>query len=92
MIFLSKEDFYKTKAWKRKRLSILKRDKYLCQHCKRYGRRRDATTVHHIKHYEDYPELGLVDSNLISLCSTCHNKEHPEKVERKYNPPRSKTF
>lgn len=40
---------------------------------------RDATTVHHIKHLDEHPELALVDSNLISLCADCHNKAHPEK-------------
>lgn len=72
-------DFYKSKAWKRKRETILKRDGYMCQHCKRYGRIREAVTVHHIKEYKDFPELGLSDDNLVSLCNACHNKEHPEK-------------
>ena len=70
---------YKSGKWKRKRRSILKRDKYLCRECKKYGRRRDAQTVHHIKTVELFPELAFVDSNLISLCNACHNKAHPEK-------------
>ena len=77
---VSKEVFYTSSAWKKKRSMILRRDKYLCQNCKRYGRQRQATMVHHIKHYEDAPELALTDSNLISLCSDCHNKAHPEKA------------
>lgn len=76
---MTEREFLETKAWKRKRKYILRRDKYQCQYCKRYGKNREATIVHHIKHYEDYPELGLVDSNLISLCPGCHNKQHPEK-------------
>ena len=71
--------FYLTPRWQRKRAAILRRDKYLCQECKRYGRMRDAKTVHHIKHLEDAPELAFEDSNLISLCYSCHNKMHPEK-------------
>ena len=39
--------------------------------------------VHHIKPRRDYPELALVDSNLISLCDECHNKMHPEKGGRR---------
>lgn len=70
---------YKSGKWKRKRRSILKRDKFLCQECKKYGRRRDAQTVHHIKAVELFPELAFVDNNLISLCNACHNKAHPEK-------------
>jgi 5-methylcytosine-specific restriction protein A len=51
-----------------------------CQKCKRRGKVSKATCVHHKKHLKDYPELALVDSNLISLCYACHNEEHPEKL------------
>lgn len=73
------DSFYKSARWKKKRHAILKRDGYMCVECKKYGRRRDATTVHHIKELEQYPELALVDSNLVSLCEACHNKMHPGK-------------
>jgi len=73
------DEFYKSEKWKRKRAAILRRDGYLCQDCKRYGRMRQATTVHHIEHYDERPDLALVDSNLVSLCAACHNARHPEK-------------
>ena len=73
------EQFYKSARWKKKREHILRRDKYLCRNCLRYGRIRERTEVHHIKHADEYPELWLEDSNLVSLCKACHNKEHPEK-------------
>jgi len=76
---MNTEAFYLSSKWKRKRKAILKRDGYLCQICKRYGRRTDAQTVHHIKHLDEYPELALENSNLISVCNACHNKLHPEK-------------
>ena len=72
-------DIHKSMRWKKKREQILRRDKYLCQDCKRYGRRVDATEVHHIKHVDEYPELAFESSNLVSLCAACHNKRHPEK-------------
>jgi len=78
------EGFYKTKTWKRLRESILRRDHYQCQHCKRYGRMRQATTVHHIKHLDEYPELACDPHNLISLCDSCHNLMHPEKGGRRF--------
>lgn len=74
------DNFYKTSGWKNKRTKILKRDEYMCQECKRYGRTAAATTVHHI-----IPlswcliygiELALASINLISLCDKCHNKMH----------------
>lgn len=75
---------YKTKKWKHKRAAILRRDGYLCQECKKYGRKREAVTVHHIKHAETNPELVYADDNLVSLCGACHNKMHPEKGGRRW--------
>jgi 5-methylcytosine-specific restriction endonuclease McrA len=46
---------------------------------------REAKEVHHIKHLEDYPELAFDDNNLISLCSACHRKMHPEKGSLRMN-------
>lgn len=80
---MTEKEFIDSKAWKKKRIRILRRDKYQCQYCKRYGKRTEATEVHHIKHYADYPELGLADSNLVSLCHACHNKQHSEKGGRR---------
>lgn len=76
-------DFYRSRQWEKKRMMILRRDKYRCQRCKRYGKQTEATTVHHIKHLDEYPELALTDSNLISLCAACHSKAHPEKGGRR---------
>lgn len=84
------ELFYKSKAWKKKRESIMRRDGYMCQECKRYGRQTQAQQVHHIKHLDEYPELAFDDLNLQSLCNACHNKKHPEKIKaasKKKSPP-----
>lgn len=70
---------YKSTHWKKKRVVILKRDGYMCVECRKYGRIKEAVTVHHIKHVDEYPELAYIDSNLESLCNSCHNKMHPEK-------------
>ena len=73
---------YNSEKWKKKREAILRRDHYQCQWCKRYGRITAATTVHHIKHVEDRPDLVYEGANLISVCNDCHNKLHPEKAKR----------
>lgn len=73
---------YESPRWKRKRASILCRDGYQCQECRRYGRMREADVVHHIKHADEFPELAYTDSNLVSLCTACHNKAHPEKAKK----------
>ena len=67
---------YKNKQWKNLRERILKRDGYACQECKRYGRSKQATMVHHIFPANDIPEYQYLSDNLISLCNTCHNKLH----------------
>lgn len=71
--------FYKSKAWRRKREYILMRDGFQCQECKKYGKNTDAKIVHHVKEVEDFPELKLKCSNLVSVCASCHNKIHVEK-------------
>lgn len=70
---------YHDKRYKRAREAALRRDEYCCQHCKRYGRMRQATITHHIKPVEIAPELAFNADNLVSLCMSCHNKMHPEK-------------
>lgn len=72
--------FYKKQSWERKRAVILRRDEYLCQECKRYGRSASANTVHHIYPLEEYPHLAFVSDNLISLCAVCHERMHDRQT------------
>lgn len=67
---------YNSKKWKRVRERALKRDGYLCQLSKRYGKRVPANTVHHIYPTEDYPEYAYCLWNLISLSESMHNTLH----------------
>lgn len=77
-------------GWKHLRLRALRRDGFMCQECKRYGRVRQATEVHHKKPVDSYPEFAFCLDNLVSLCHACHNKKHPEKalaMGRRYEAP-----
>lgn len=67
---------YKRKAWELKAKVIKKRDGFMCQECRRYGKNKDAECVHHIYPADEYPELFYNNNNLISLCNACHNKMH----------------
>ena len=69
-------NFYKSTQWKRKRTIVLKRDQYECRECKRYGKSRTATTVHHCYPLLEHPEHRLATWNLLSLCGKCHDKMH----------------
>ena len=67
---------YRTARWQRLRARVLKRDGYMCQVSKRYGRQVEATTVHHIFPASQYPEYQWCDWNLISLSASAHDKMH----------------
>lgn len=67
---------YTCSRWRHKRKHILNRDEGMCRNCIRYGKVRDATTVHHVWPTEEYPEYQWADWNLVSLCSKCHNEMH----------------
>lgn len=93
--------FYKSRQWIRLKESVLKAAHYECAECRaqgkitRYdidseGNKRLLSTVHHVMHVRDHPELALsrtykdmetgeVKQNLIPVCKACHNKLHPEK-------------
>ena len=65
-----------------------------CYKCRKKGKITQAQTVHHINHVKDRPDLALTQyiiteqgekkANLIPLCNSCHNKEHPEKQYKAY--------
>ncbi len=71
---------YGSAKWKQKREHILRRDKYICQDAKRYGRFVEAETVHHIFPAEYFPEYAWEDWNLISLSWKAHNEMHDRKT------------
>lgn len=69
-------NLYHTTKWKAKREMILRRDGYLCQLSKRYGKYEQAETVHHIFPLEEFPEYALESWNLISVTKAMHNSLH----------------
>ena len=75
---------YDGMRWKRKRLEALRRDRYPCQYCKRYGKLTPADEVHHILTIDEAPEKAYDLDNLVSLCRACHNKLHGIKGAKGY--------
>jgi 5-methylcytosine-specific restriction protein A len=51
----------------------------MCQECRKYGKNTEAKIVHHIIELEDDWTQRLKNNNLVSVCASCHNKQHPEK-------------
>lgn len=68
-------DYYGTR-WKKKREKILRRDGYMSQLSKRYGKMVEAQVVHHIFPADTYPEYRWEDWNLISVSLAEHNALH----------------
>lgn len=61
---------------------VLNRDDYTCQHCK--GKRKDSKLeVHHIVFRSQ--RGSDEESNLITLCHTCHKALHSGKIKLKLN-------
>ena len=67
------------RVWKRIR------DRYmnahpLCEQCQMEGRLTKAEQVHHIKPLSEGGDHS--DSNLMSLCSSCHSRIHAQRGDR----------
>lgn len=77
--------FYRSPKWEHKRAKILRRDGYLCQISKRYGKTVPADTVHHIFPRDEFPEYQLSDWNLISLSASVHDTMH-DRTSGKLSP------
>ncbi|UII56702.1 HNH endonuclease [Cytobacillus spongiae] len=73
--------FYNCRKWRKLSKRIQKRDNYECQKCKRRGKYSKGKNVHHIRELKVVPELAYAEDNLETLCISCHNEEHPEKLE-----------
>lgn len=89
--------FYDWPEWDERRAQVMALDHSECVLCReRWHRYRRAELVHHVKHLRDRPDLALsiVDPDtgkrqLVSLCKTCHEDEHPEWRRRSaaFSPP-----
>lgn len=73
---------YKSKRWLLKRERVLRAAGYKCQYYKRYGKRIDATMVHHIYPVDQYPEYQWEDWNLVALSNEAHEKMHDRRTGR----------
>ena len=80
--------FYIWSEWLKVRKRVLDLDKDECQDCKAKGIYTKATTVHHINHVKNRPDLALEiytndgdtrRRNLVSLCHDCHEIRHGRK-------------
>lgn len=66
-------DALKSPRWQRKRLEIMKRDNFECQHC---GDKESQLHVHHRRYLNNKMPWEYDDIYLITLCDSCHAKQH----------------
>lgn len=69
--------------YKNWRQFIFERDDYTCQMCNNKGKYLEA---HHIKKFNNFPELRFDLNNGITLCKNCHDKtkKHEEEYENQF--------
>lgn len=70
------DPFYKSRRWEKLRAAVLRRDGYRCQASRRFGKRVEATTVHHVFPREEFPEYQWAPWNLVSLAGDEHDRMH----------------
>ena len=69
-------DGYHTMRWRKLRAAILRRDGYMCQEARRFGKHVEAETVHHCWPAEEYPEFAWAPWNLVSITIEAHRAMH----------------
>lgn len=76
--------FYRSKSWIN--LSYLYRLKNpCCEKCLELGLIRKADVVDHIIEIRDDYEKRLDETNLMSLCHSCHNKKTAKEKKKRKN-------
>jgi len=89
---MNRHEYYKLlqdPKWKIKASFIRKRDKHMCRHC---GKKSHRLQVHHTIYIKGHMPWEYDNETLISLCSTCHKKEHgieTKKKKKKVDKPKS---
>lgn len=72
--------FYHSKPWKDLREFVFRRDKGLCQRCKRHGKVKPGKIVHHKEPLTpdniNNPSIALNDKKCELLCKQCHEEVH----------------
>lgn len=62
------------------RKAVLRRDHYMDRVEWRYGKRKEATIVHHIFPREEFPQYQWEPWNLVSVSMATHNRVHDRET------------
>jgi 5-methylcytosine-specific restriction endonuclease McrA len=75
--FMTYGEKLKDPRWQKKRLEIMERDEWICKYCQC---KNQTLHVHHKSYEYGSDPWDYVDSNFITLCEICHQKEEVEKI------------
>ncbi len=75
-------DQYKDPRWQEKRLSIMQSDGFRCRRC--HSKDKELH-VHHLKYKKNSKPWEYPNSNLVTLCESCHEEFHALKTELNFN-------
>lgn len=64
--------------WQKKRVEVLLRDEFRCQHC---GNNEETLHVHHLRYEKGKMPWEYDNSGLITLCHRCHEAESKSNAE-----------
>lgn len=76
MVMNNPDPFYLSRRWQKLRASVLRRDGYVCQVSKRYGKFVQAEVVHHVFPRDEFPEYEWEPWNLVSVTKAAHQSLH----------------
>lgn len=71
-------DLLKDPRWQKKRLEIMQRDNFTCQHCLATDK---SLQVHHLVYEKGKKPWEYENDELITLCEMCHQNEEDEKCD-----------
>jgi 5-methylcytosine-specific restriction endonuclease McrA len=77
--------FRQRAKWRKKSKQIREDAKYLCEVCRDKKKLvYEGLSVHHITPLKEDTSIGYEDTNLICLCSQCHELAEAEMIDRDY--------
>lgn len=79
------EDLLKDPRWQKRRLEIMQRDNFTCQHCGNGLNDGISLNVHHIRYRRNLMPWEYDDTDLTTLCEKCHKEEHSAKTKANRN-------
>jgi len=77
--------FRQKAKWRRKSKQIREDAQYLCEVCRDKKKLvYESLSVHHITPLKEDTSIGYEDTNLICLCSNCHELAEAGMIDRDY--------